>query len=96
MLEKIQRRLTLRDLFTHAEKYTQDLGKHYQSAVWGSVSQVRELSRPVRKNTEYPTMVAFRNSLEQLRTQAAEFEELMAYLDGRYQEILDHARKDEE
>lgn len=94
MLEKATRRLTLRELLVHCEKYAQGLSKHYQNAVWTSVSELRELSRPVRKNTSYPSLLAYRNALENVKKEAAEFADMQAYLEQKLEEVLEHAQRE--
>lgn len=95
MIEKTTRRLTLHELLNHTEKYTHALGKHVRSSMWRSLTSFRELSRPDRKQSSYPTLVAFRNGLDDLRARQAELDDLIAYVKQRFDEILEHANREQ-
>ena len=63
MTERPFRRMTLRQLLTHSEKCTRDLIEHFQATLLPRVTDFRDLSRPVRRKSHYPTMVALLNAL---------------------------------
>jgi hypothetical protein len=93
-IDRSGRRLPLRDLITDAEKRTRDLiekiGTHWLSRV----GDLRDLSRPVRKRSAYPTLVALHNAIEKLLETHAETAELLDYLTHELDEIRDHARRE--
>jgi len=71
-VEKPIRRMTLRELTTHAEKCSRALIEHLNSTLLPQVSDFRDLSRPVRRRTHYPAMVAVHNGLKNLLGAGAE------------------------
>src|SRR5947209_2389967 len=60
------RRMTLRQLLTHSEKSVRDLIEHTQSGVLATILDFRDLTRPVRRKSHYPTMLATMNALNRL------------------------------
>jgi hypothetical protein len=66
LTEKSFRRLPLRELLTDAEKRTRDLAEHVHVTWLARVSDMRELSRPVRKRSHFPTLLALLNALQKL------------------------------
>lgn len=93
-LEKTYRRLPLRDLMTDAEKRARDLAEHYGNTWMGGVSDLRDLSRPVRRKSHYPTLMALHNSLQTIVRLTTESEQLLAYLEQQLSEIRDHAKRE--
>ncbi len=93
-LERTYRRLPLRDLLTDAEKRSRDLAEHYGNTWMNGVSDLRDLSRPVRRKSHYPTLLALQNSLQKLVRLTAESEELLNYLEQQMAEICDHAKRE--
>jgi len=88
------RRMTLRQVMTHAEKGSRDLIEHCQSTLLTCLSDFRDLSRPVRRRSHYPTMMALMNAL---RNYVAATEEAMAmtqHLHEQLQEIREAARRE--
>jgi hypothetical protein len=92
--EKTYRRLPLRELLTDAEKRTRDLTEHVNTHWTARASDLRELSRPVRRRSHYPTLLALLNSMEKLFEMHEEFEELADYLLREMDEIREHAKRE--
>jgi len=67
MVEKPVRRMTLRQQLTHAEKCSRDIIEHLQGSLLPSISDVRDLSRPVRRRSHYPTLLAQLNHADATR-----------------------------
>jgi hypothetical protein len=86
--------MTLRQLLTHSEKCARDLLEHIQVTLLSQVSDFRDLSRPVRRRSHYPTMLALGNALKKLLAAGAEAEDLATYLHEQLQEIREHARRE--
>jgi hypothetical protein len=86
--------MTLRQLLTHAEKCARDLLEHIQSALLTQVSDFRDLSRPVRRRSHYPTMVALGNALKKLLAAGEEADVLANYLHEQMLEIREHSRRE--
>jgi hypothetical protein len=94
VIERPTRRLPLRQLLTHAEKCSRDLIERLQGNLLPRVSDLRDLSRPVRRRSHYPTMLAFLNSLKKFHESGTEIAEGLDYLLEQLQEIREHARRE--
>jgi hypothetical protein len=94
MVEKPYRRLPLRDLLTDAEKRTRDLIEHFTTTWLARATDLRDLSRPVRRKSHYPTLQALLNSVNKFTAAGEETEELLAYLTRQLEEIREHARRE--
>ena len=92
--DKPMRRLPLRDLLTDAEKRTRDLVEHLQTTWLARASDLRDLSRPVRKRSHYPTLQALLNSLHKLQEISVESERLIGVLEHELEEIYEHAKRE--
>jgi hypothetical protein len=93
--ERSFRRLPLRDLLTDAEKRVRDLHEHFNVTWLARVSDLRDLSRPVRKRSHYPTLLALQNALQKTIETNAETRQVIDYLVLELNEILDHARREQ-
>jgi hypothetical protein len=93
-IEKPTRRMTLRQLLTHSEKCTRDLIEHFQATLLPHVTDFRDLNRPVRRRSHYPTLIALLNSMHKVERSSEETDVLANYLLERLQEIREHARKE--
>jgi hypothetical protein len=94
-LDKPARRLPLRDLITDAEKRTRDLIEHMQSTWLARSSDLRDLSRPVRKKSHFPTLIALRHALEKLLQVNADTLVLVDQLQQELNVIREHARREQ-
>ena len=86
--------MTLRQLLTHTEKSTRDLIEHFQSTVLAAVADFRDLSRPIRRKSHFPTLLALMNALNKLQHVSKETQGISDYLLERLQEIREHTKKD--
>jgi hypothetical protein len=93
-VERPMRRMTLRQLLTHSEKCTRDLIEHFQATLLPRVSDFRDLNRPVRRRSHYPTLLALLNAMQKVEQTGAETQALADYLQERLQEIREHARRE--
>jgi hypothetical protein len=91
--EKITRRMPLRQLLTHSEKCTRDLIEHLRSTLGPSMSEFRDLSRPVRRRSGYPSFVTMRNALKKVQAAGEEAQQMAEYLRTRLLEIQKHGRR---
>jgi hypothetical protein len=91
---KPARRMTLRQLLTHSEKATRDLIEHVQSSLLTQVSDFRDLSRPVRRRSHYPTLIAMQNGLRKLTQSADETLRQAERLLEHLEEIHEHAKRE--
>jgi hypothetical protein len=93
-VEKSARRMTLRQLLTHSEKCTRDLIEFVQGSLMPNVTDYRDLNRPVRRRSHYPTLVALRNAEVKVEQSSEEIENQANYLLERLQEIREHAKRE--
>jgi hypothetical protein len=94
MFQQSTRRLTLRQLLTHAEKCARDLLEHFQATLLPRVSDFRELSRPVRRRSHYPTLLALQNSLNNLQEAGQQTHDMVIHLQEQLGEIRERARRE--
>jgi hypothetical protein len=86
--------MTLRQLLTHAEKIARDLVEHFQANMLPNISDFRDLSRPVRRRSLYPTLMAVANALKKLSKAGTEAQEMAEYLNEQLQDIREHAQRE--
>ena len=94
VIERPARRMTLRQQLTHAEKCSRDVIEHINGSLLPAISDVRDLSRPVRRRSHYPTMVSLSNALNKLQQASVEISKILEYLQQQLQEIREHARRE--
>jgi hypothetical protein len=94
VIDKPTRRMTLRQQLTHVEKCSRDLIEEFHGTVLPYISDLRDLSRPIRRRSHYPAMVAFHNALKKLQQAKAETGEVLKHLQEQLQEIREHARRE--
>ena len=92
--ERPIRRMTLRQLLTHSEKCARDLADLIHTGFMGRVSEFRDLSRPVRRRSHYPTMLAMQNALRKLLESSEEMQNLAEFLQEHLDAIRDHANRE--
>jgi hypothetical protein len=93
-LDKTYRRLPLRDLMTDAEKRSRSVAEHINTTWLTSATDLRDLSRPVRRKSHYPTLLALQNALQKVIQLTTETKDLVDYLERQLTEIRDHARRE--
>jgi hypothetical protein len=94
VIEKSPRRLTLRQLMTLAEKCSRDLVEQLHASLLPVQVDFRDLSRPVRRRSSYPTMQVMANALNKLEQASKETLGLVAFLLEQLEAIRDHARRE--
>ncbi len=87
-------RMTLRQRLTHAEKCARDLIDHLHATLLTRHADFRDLSRPIRRRSHYPTLLAILNALNKLQEAGAEVQALADYLHENLQDIRKHALKE--
>ena len=94
-IDKPARRMTLRQLLTHAEKCSRDLIEHLQTMMLQHMSDFRDLSRPVRRRSSYPTMVSVQNALNKLQEVYDEAATMAVQLQEELLEIRERAKREQ-
>jgi hypothetical protein len=93
--ERSFRRLPLRDLMTDAEKRVRDLEEHFNVTWLARIADLRDLSRPIRKRSHYPTLHALQNALQKSVETNEETRGIIDYLVQELTAILEHARREQ-
>jgi hypothetical protein len=94
-IDKPARRMTLRQLLTHSEKCSRDLIEHLHSTLLAQVSDFRDLSRPVRRRSHYPTVLALQNGLRRLVEASEQVQVLIGSLSEHLDAMRDHAQREQ-
>src|SRR4051794_12845325 len=93
-LERAYRRLPLRDLMMEAEKRSRDVAEQISTNWVSRATDLRDLSRPIRRKSHYPALLAVQNSLQKLIQARGEMEEVIESLEKQLTDIRDHARRE--
>ena len=93
-IDKPVRRLTLRQLLNQAEKCTANLIECCKSHFLKEVADYRGLSRPVRRRSQFPSMMAMQNALRKLQEANSNLHKLADYLHEHLDAIRDHANRE--
>jgi hypothetical protein len=93
MLEKPKRRMTLQELLVHVEKYSHDFEEYMRINVHPCLGDLREMSRPKRKHSNYPTVIAVQNSVDNLRTTADEVRRMTDVMMEWFAQLDDHVQR---
>jgi hypothetical protein len=85
--------MTLRQLLTHSEKCSRDLIEHLHATLLRGLD-LRELSRPVRRKSNFPTLISLHNSLRRFQEVGVEANALAEHLLEQLTEIHQHAQRE--
>jgi len=94
MTDRPQRRMTLRQLLTHSEKVVRGRIDHLNRVLLPREQEFRYRSRPIRRRSHYPTLLAMHNSLTKLHQAGEETQQMADYLLELLKEIREHAKRD--
>jgi hypothetical protein len=94
MSEKPLRRLPLRQLLASSDKATRELAELVYTHFIPRVSDFRDLTRPVRRKSTYPTMLAFQNGLRRLSEAHDQLNVMIGVLQEHLDAIRDHAQRE--
>ena len=94
MAEKTLRRLPMRQLLASSDKATRELAELVHTHLLPRVVDFRDLTRPVRRKSSYPTMVAFQNGLRRLVDANNQLQTLIGFLQEHLDAIRDHAQRE--
>jgi hypothetical protein len=93
-IDKPLRRLPLRDLLTDAEKRVRDVLEHLTSSWIARASDLRDLSRPLRRKSHYPTLATVQHAIDRMVEIQGETENMIDFLFHELEEIREHARRE--
>jgi hypothetical protein len=86
-------RMTLRQLMTHAEKLARDVNDYVTSDLLTKLSDLHELSRPVRRKSQYPTISTLRNSVQHVDESLQGLIKLMTTVQEHLEAISQQAQR---
>lgn len=92
--EKPTKRMTLREQLTHAEKCSRDLLDHLHNNFLAVINDYRDLNRPVRKRSNYPTLLVLQNALQKVDESNQETSQMCDYLIEQMESIGESARRE--
>ena len=87
------RRMTLRELLSHAAKLTHEIGELANKSYQSRLADLRDLSRPTRRNSQFPSVVSLQNAVQHYAETSRELLALMASLDEHVQAIREQASR---
>jgi len=93
--EKPLRRLPLRQLLASSDKVSRELHELVQTHFVQRVADARDLSRPVRRRSHYPSMISLQNAVRRLTEAHDQVQNLMASLHDHLDAIRDHAQREQ-
>jgi hypothetical protein len=93
MLEKPKRRMALQELLVHVEKYSHDFEEYMRVNVQPLLGDLREMSRPKRKQSNYPTVVAVQNLVDNLRATADEVRRMTEVMREWFAQLDEHVQR---
>ena len=88
------RRLPLRQLLAASDKAARELAESLHTRMLPRIAEFRDLSRPVRRKSQFPTMVAFQNGLRRMAEAHDNVNVLLGVLHEHLDAIRDHAQKE--
>jgi hypothetical protein len=88
------RRLTLRQLLASSDKCSRELYETVHTHFLARLADARDLSRPVRRRSHYPTMTALQNGLRRLHEAAEQADQQLTALEGHLDAIREHAQRE--
>ena len=94
MSDKALRRLPLRQLLASSDRTTRELAELVHTHVMPRVADFRDLSRPVRRKSQFPTVLAFHNGLRRLMEANDRLQTSIAVLQEHLEAIRDHAQRE--
>ncbi|MSQ94574.1 MAG: hypothetical protein EXR98_08450 [Gemmataceae bacterium] len=94
MSEKTLRRLPLRQLLASSDRTARELAELVHTHLMPRVLDFRDLTRPVRRKSHYPTMVAFHNGLRRLVEANDQMQAIISVLHEHLGAIRDHAQRE--
>jgi hypothetical protein len=93
--DKPLRRLPLRQLLASSDKVSRELHELVHTHFVQRITDCRDLSRPVRRRSHYPTMLALQNGLRRFQEAHEQVQTLMSSLSEHLDAIRDHAQREQ-
>ena len=94
MADKALRRLPLRQLLSNSDRTSREAGELVHTHLLQRISDFRDLTRPVRRKSHYPTMQAFQNGLRRLVEANERLQATLTVLQDHLDAVRDHAQRE--
>jgi hypothetical protein len=91
---KALRRLPLRQLLASSDRTAREAHELVHTNLLPRISDFRDLSRPVRRKSHYPTMQAFQNGLRRMVEANEQLQVSIEALHEHLDAIRDHAQRE--
>ena len=78
----------------HTEKSSRDSIEFSRVTLLAFLSELRDLTRPVRRHSHYPTFIALENAFKKLKETAEETRQHVEHLNEQLMEIRERARRE--
>jgi hypothetical protein len=95
MTEKPLRRLPLRQLLASTDKVSRELHELVHTHFIQRVNDSRDLSRPVRRRSHYPSVMAMENGMRRLNEAHEQVQTLLVSLGEHLDAIREHAQREQ-
>jgi hypothetical protein len=94
MSDRPVRKIGIRDFISHVEKCSQELSTYLKREFLTSLADFRDLSRPHRRSSPYPSFAALKAAQERTEEAAEQSLLLCDYLIDNLEIICERARQD--
>jgi hypothetical protein len=92
-IEKPRRRMTLQELLVAVDKHAHTFEEYMHDSVFAVLSDVREMSRPRRRHSPFPTYVALQNSMIGLREMTEEVARMTEAITEWFSQLDEHVQR---
>lgn len=86
--------MTLRQLLTYTEKNARELHERLSVNLLSELADYRQLNRPVRRRSQYPTLLTVQNAYRKLMETNDQVQTLAHQLEEALHEIREHAKRE--
>jgi hypothetical protein len=93
--DKALRRLPLRQLLASTDKVSRELHELVHTHFIQRVGDARDLSRPVRRRSHYPSVMALENGLRRLTEAYEQVQTVLGSMVEHLDAIRDHAHREQ-
>ncbi len=92
--DKPLRRLPLRQLLANTDKCARDLVEQVHTNLQQRLAECRDLTRPTRRKSNFPTVMAFQNGMRHLDEAHAQIVTIADLLLDHLEAVREHAQKE--
>ena len=94
MADKTLRRLPLRQLLSSSDKTSREAAELVQTQLLQRISDFRDLTRPIRRKSHYPTAQAFQNGMRRMIDANDRLQAMLNVLHDHLDAIRDQAQRE--